>query len=295
LMNHNVGYMMNAFEPLPLDPNIRSTVASLMLKMACPELLYAFLFCGTRLVQCIRPRRFTLDPVDYHVIINFVRNSTSARSVCTWTPICLPMFDERGFLHALIYYLSEDILLVLLSTKVDAYYGMSERATRFEADLKSCDAFKHIAAAAAIPSFHVSKVRVEKENLYHFVYRSTALRQVVCPLLEDRYASPKEQKRLLRVYQKVRQQTRTMAYPGGNLNLAYALSGGGVGEYASKVLYQSSKFETVVGFVTRSFELFVTVSPTESKSIAMKACLSVLQWISEYEIVLFIPSFPSWS
>jgi len=264
-----------------------------MVKMACPELLYAFLVSGTRLVECVRPRRFTLDPVDYHVIINFIRNSTSSHSICTWTPICLPMFDERGFLHALIYYLSEDTLLVLLCTKVDVYYSMSDRATRLHNEFKSKHVMEAITAAASAPSTSLSSLGVE--NLCHFVYRNTRCRQVVFPAFEGRYSRPKEQKRLSRVYQKIRYQARAMGNGGSSLNIAHALGGGTNSDSVSKVLYQTSQYETVVAFVTRSFELFVTVSPTESKSIAMKACLSVLQWISTHEPELLISSFPSWS
>jgi len=293
--------MMAAFHPLRLPPTVRTDVTNFMLKLACPELLYAFMFCGTRLVQCVRPRRFTLDPVDYHVLINFVRNSTSYRSADTkdkneseeisgtWTPICLPMFDEKGFLHALIYYISEDILLVLLSTKVDAYRSMAERAKALEKALTKNHVIEEIKREYSVPSFSVPSILSEKEEVYHFVFRSTHLRQVIYPSF-GRYSSPSKQKRLLRVYQKLRTTARNNMSCNDYYNPPNAN-----GEAQSQVLYQTSQYETVVSFITRKFELYVTVSASQTKSLAMKSCLSVLQWISSNEPDLFIPSFPSWS
>lgn len=282
LLGHDAGYMMGAIEPVPLAPAVRGAVAAALARAACPELLYAFLFCGTRLVQCVRPRRFTLDPVDFHVLVNFIRTSTSERSSRTWTPICLPAFDERGFLHAFVYHVAADTILVLLSTKVDAYYRMAACAQRIEADLAAARVLDALAAAAAHPP--LAALAALDQNLQHFVYRSTALRQIVVPALEGPYAAPREQKRLLRVYQKARQETR-----------ALAADAPGDAPLPSKVYYKSSRYETVVSFVTQTGELHVAVCPSASKSLALKAAALVLRWVADREKELFIPSFPFWS
>ena len=141
------------------------------------------------------------------------------------------------------------------------------------------------------PSFTVASIGSESANIYHFVFRSSILRQVISPPMEGRYASPDEQKRLLRVYQKVRQNAHNMShYEDTDPSTAGTAADGGL-----QVLYQTSAMETVVALITRKFELFVTLSATESKSIAMKSCLAVLQWISSREPELFIQTFPTWS
>lgn len=285
LLNHDAGYMLGAIAPVPLAPALRAAVGAALARAAAPELLYALLFCGTRLVQCVRPRRFTLDPVDFHVLANFVRTSTSERSSRTWTPICLPAFDERGFLHALVYHLAPDTILVLLGTNVDAYYRLSDAAARVEAALVAAGALPALAAAAARAP--LADLRALDQNLQHFVYRSTALRQIVVPALEGPYAAPREHKRLFRVYQKARQETRALAADVPSYDAASPLP--------SKVYCKSSRYETVVSFVTQTGELYVAVNPAASKSLALKAAAKVLRWVADNEKELFISPFPVWS
>ena len=39
-----------------------------------------------------------------HLIVNMI-NSTSFRSVESWSPVCLPKYNSRGFLYAYVSYL----------------------------------------------------------------------------------------------------------------------------------------------------------------------------------------------
>jgi len=96
-MNHSASIMLNAVHPLPLPANVRANVEAALAAAACPELLFAVLISGFSLVHMARPRRFTLDPVDLHILMNFVNSSTSFRTNRSWTPLCLPMFDDKVY------------------------------------------------------------------------------------------------------------------------------------------------------------------------------------------------------
>ena len=70
---------------------------------------------------------------DLHLIFNMVNSSTSFRSVPeSWMPICLPKFNDRGFLHAYVSYLipsypgpASDLCLVLVSPDRDKFFELS--------------------------------------------------------------------------------------------------------------------------------------------------------------------------
>lgn len=64
--------------------------------------------------------------VDLHLLLNFVNSCTAFRTSETWTPLCLPRFDDSGFLHAYVCFIETDICLVNLSTNPADFYKMSE-------------------------------------------------------------------------------------------------------------------------------------------------------------------------
>ena len=90
------------------------------------DLLFGMVISNMRLVHLVRPKRFVLEPLDLHLVMNFVGASSSFRTSESWTPICLPRFNEKGFLHAHVCYISRDVCLVLISTAADAFFSLAE-------------------------------------------------------------------------------------------------------------------------------------------------------------------------
>jgi len=58
----------------------------------------------------------TNNKKDLELVINFIKSSPSLTNNESWVPLCLPEFNDRGYLYAYICYLIEDVCLVLLST-----------------------------------------------------------------------------------------------------------------------------------------------------------------------------------
>ena len=60
--------------------------------------------------------------------MNLVDASTSFRSAESWTPICLPKFNDTGFLHAHVSYLPGDspACLLLISTDKEKFFALQE-------------------------------------------------------------------------------------------------------------------------------------------------------------------------
>ena len=104
--------------------------------------LYALLLSGTTLLTLLRPKTHTVHPSDLHVLLNTISSSTSLRStnVESWLPICLPRWNSKGFVYAMIVYPDLDIAtgnvkddsahldlgIVLVSDDKDSFFAMKE-------------------------------------------------------------------------------------------------------------------------------------------------------------------------
>jgi hypothetical protein len=88
--------------------------------------LFAVLIAKDKLISFIKPKEHNLHPIDIHLIFNLVMASTSFCSAESWTPICLPKFDDSGFLHAYISYLPENspACLLLISTNKEKFFDL---------------------------------------------------------------------------------------------------------------------------------------------------------------------------
>ncbi len=65
---------------------------------------------------------------DLHLILNLVDASTSFKSAESWTPMCLPKFNDTGFLHAHVSYLPNDnpACLLLFSANKEKFFDMQD-------------------------------------------------------------------------------------------------------------------------------------------------------------------------
>lgn len=58
--------------------------------------------------------------------MNFVNAQTTFKTSESWVPLCLPNFNDSGFLHAHVSFICENVCLLLLSTKQDSFYQLSQ-------------------------------------------------------------------------------------------------------------------------------------------------------------------------
>jgi len=77
---------------------------------------------------------------DCTLLSNFVRSARAASSgIETWTPICLPEFDDSGYFHAYCALASESVFIVLFTTdaSLDIFHESSKRRKEFQEKCKS--------------------------------------------------------------------------------------------------------------------------------------------------------------
>lgn len=58
--------------------------------------------------------------------MNFINASSSLKDSESWTPLCLPKFNDQGYLHAYVCFIAPEVCLLLISTKPDSFYQLSE-------------------------------------------------------------------------------------------------------------------------------------------------------------------------
>lgn len=106
LMDRNPSFMLNAIQCLQMPPAARAAIGQALLLARMPDLLYAMIIYKQRLVTLVRPQHHSLHPSDLHLLFNMMESSTSYRNVPeSWSPVCLPKFNPKGFLYAHVSFL----------------------------------------------------------------------------------------------------------------------------------------------------------------------------------------------
>jgi hypothetical protein len=273
-MDNDPSFMLHSIFCLRMPSITRHLLSNILYSVHPDDLLFSFLIADHQLVSLIRPKKYVLKPQDLHLVMNFVNSSGAFRSSESWTPICLPNFNENAFLHAYVCYLTTDLFLVLMSTKPESFYKLSEcKNTIWREVTSNPEIIDPLNAALRNPTYSVSDIDIP--SLLHFLYKAQSTSQFTAPKFEPPYDTPKERKRLLRLYQHVNHRVNSLGRP-------------------HKVYYLTTQTETIVSWVTSGFELYAVFGPLESKPIAIKACNQLLRWIKVEENNLFILNSPVW-
>jgi hypothetical protein len=69
--------------------------------------------------------------IDIALLINLVFSSPSFKSGESWTPACLPLFNQDGFLHCYITFITSELCLVSLSLDRESFFEQSDFRSRF--------------------------------------------------------------------------------------------------------------------------------------------------------------------
>ncbi|CDO71428.1 hypothetical protein BN946_scf184909.g22 [Trametes cinnabarina] len=254
-------------------------------------------------------------------------NSSAAAS---WLPVCLPKFDSSAFVNAYVMFLSrsdghdtpatpatpevqspptadtpaetsaeetqsdEDISSSAPSLPIGLAPGQSPEVALvcvsgnadFEAVRGWCDTISQKLSndgllnslATAIRSgdteYSVSDLGVP--GLRHFVYKSRSHVQITMPLFEEPYDSPNEKRRVVTLYQTL-------------FDAIHAKSGQ---ERTLKLQYIRTGQESVMGWITQPFELYLALSPHLPKSAAVGAANAIARWVQKEEKRLFLRDAP---
>ncbi|KAG0304849.1 Vacuolar fusion protein mon1b [Dissophora globulifera] len=275
LMNTYPGFMLGAIQCLTMPKDLRDKVGAVLGKAKCKPLLYAILLTPTQLITLLRPRTHSMHPSDLHLIFNLLSGSTTFESSESWTPICLPKFNNKSFLHAYICYIAKNVCMLLISPDKDSFFEMSNVKQRVVEELEAggmLSSLENYAAAGSRGGFSVGDTGIP--GLRHFLYKSRTNVQFTMPELTDPYSSLGARKRLLRQYQQMHERMHRKTRP-------------------LKLLFHVGEHETMLGWITSSFELYAAFGPLVTKSAVVLMSNKLLKWIRKKEDSLLILNSPS--
>ncbi|KAG2219483.1 hypothetical protein INT45_010403 [Circinella minor] len=270
LFNKDHSFMLSALQVLRLNKSVREQVGSIISNGRVKDLLYAMIVANGRLVTLLRPRRHSLHPSDLHLLFNMLTGSTTFHTAESWTPLCLPKFNSKGFLHAYICYIAKDVSIVMISTDKDRFFELSEWKSSITETMKKKEVLDHITEAS--DQLYTTET-VGAPGLLHFLYKSKIHVQFTCPGFTGPYIEDMNQKRLYKLYQHVYDRMHCRARP-------------------LKLYYHDSEQEIILGWITSSFELYVVFKHGTSKPNIISSANQLLRWIKKNEDSLFILDSP---
>jgi hypothetical protein len=139
--------LLQALECLKLRKSHRNVINNTMLKVKCDDLLYGLIVAGGRLVSVVRPRKHSLHPGDLQLIFNmlFEAGSVKAGGGENWIPLCLPGFNNTGYVYMYVSFLNldnpkeevterpsssssseddDEVAILLISTNRESFYNL---------------------------------------------------------------------------------------------------------------------------------------------------------------------------
>ncbi|KAH9850115.1 trafficking protein Mon1-domain-containing protein [Lenzites betulinus] len=302
---------------LKLDPILRKSVADILVPTSkIKDMLYVILVAQGRIITLVRPRKHSIHPSDLHILVNTIHSPSilNSSASASWLPVCLPKFNSSAFVNAYVMFLprtdgrdtpqtpatpaesadaptldesvserdatspkddASKVGLVAVSANPDleAVRGWCETVSqRLAADglLRSISqAIRHGDTEYTVASLGVPGLR-------HFVYKSRSQVQITMPVFEEPYDSPNEKRRLITLYQTV-------------FDAIHAKSGQ---ERTLKLQYIRTSQESVMGWITHPFEIYLALSPHLPKSAAIGAANAISRWVQREERRLFLKDAP---
>merc|ERR1712241_634066 len=272
-MDSDPSFLLSAVRCLPLTATVRDNVSESIIRFAgkVPDVVFGILIAENQLVTLVRMKKYFIHPADLHLVFNLINSTESFKHSESWTPICLPKFDSGGFLHAHVSYLTDDspACLLLVTTDRNAFFDLSAARGKIVERMERHGSITAI--QTAITNSRYSTQAIELPELRHFLYKSRTSAQFTSPVYAPCYNLPEARRRLGGVYLAIQNRFLSASQP-------------------LKLVHHCSRHEVVLGWLTQSFELYATFSPTTSKLAVITSVNKLLRWVKKEEEKMFILS-----
>lgn len=139
--------LLSALECLKLRKAHRNMINNCLIRARTEKLLYGLIVAGGRLVSVIRPKRHSLHPSDLQLIFNMLFEADGIKSGGgeNWIPLCLPGFNNKGYLYMYVSFLGaketdtsgspvpqspgrreEEIAIILISADKESFFELKQ-------------------------------------------------------------------------------------------------------------------------------------------------------------------------
>ncbi|CUS12661.1 unnamed protein product [Tuber aestivum] len=262
--------LLSALECVKMRKSHREKINSILLKHRSPSLLYGLVIADGRMVSVLRPKRHSLHPPDLQLLFSMLFNATTFRDGGEhWTPICLPKFNSKGFLHAYIHFFRKEVAVVLISANKDAFFEMREMKEVVVEQLEKAGSIKIIEAAVSNGRYTATDVLSPGTPIRHFLYRSKNNVQFTMPSFEPHFYTIIARRRLMNLYQRLH-----AAVHAKNALL--------------KVHHCIRSSSVSLSWVTPMFELYCVAVAGTNRATLVKSATAIAAWVKREEERLFI-------
>ncbi|KAF3907666.1 hypothetical protein AA313_de0206445 [Arthrobotrys entomopaga] len=261
--------LLGSLECVKMRKHVREKINNILLKCRTSNLLYGLIIADGRLVSVIRPKRHSLHPPDLQLFISMLFSASTFKGGGEhWTPICLPKFNAKGFLHAYICFFQPEIALVLISPTREAFFEMKEVKDNIIDQLDRAGSIPIIEGAVKRGRYLTSDL-IDGTVIQHFLYKSKANVQFTMPSFDQHFSSPHARRRLMVLYQRLH-----AAVHARNAHL--------------KVHHSIRRRSVSLAWVTPTFELYCVAGAGTPRNVLAKHANSIVGWIKREEERLFI-------
>jgi len=203
--------LLSALECLKIRKSQRHVINNTLLKARTDKLLYGLIVAGGRLVSVVRPKRHSLHPGDLQLIFNmlFEARSVKAGGGENWIPICLPGFNNTGYLYMYVSFLGtheedgnsddvpstagstgpeNEVAVLLISADKESFYELKQMRDDVVSQLESNGSMDIIKAAVHRGRPSTTDI-VPGTQLRHFLYKSRSNVQFTMPSFSPHFSS----------------------------------------------------------------------------------------------------------
>lgn len=277
--------IFGALECLRLRKSHRHAINNSFLKARSDKLLYGLIVAGGKLVSVIRPRRHSLHPSDLQLIFNMLFESgrLKAGGGENWIPLCLPAFNNRGYLYMYVSFLesqgqspsaaspetaNDDTAIILISADKEGFFSLHQMRDDVVAELEKKKYLELIKTAARKGRATISEVS-PGAHISHFVFKSKANVQFAMSSLEPTFGALVHHRKLMSLYANLQ---ATMRAKHSHL----------------KVLHCINSDSTSLAWTTPVFEFYCVAGPNTPRTIMTQGANKIIQWARREEERLFI-------
>ncbi|KAH8197519.1 hypothetical protein TruAng_008302 [Truncatella angustata] len=281
--------LLGALECLKIRKSQRYAINNVFLKAkeSSTSLLYGLIVAGGKLVSVIRPRKYSLHPSDLQLIFNmlFESGGIKAGGGESWIPICLPAFNNKGYLYMYVSFLdgspletmttsesensSEDeIAIILISPDKESFFALQHMRDTVVKELKRKGSLDIIKTAAKQGRPKIIDI-APNTQISHFLFKSKANVQFFMPSLGPHFDDVVSHRRLLSLYHSLH---ATVHAKHSHL----------------KVMHCVGETSTSLAWLTPIFEFYCVAGPNASRQALTLGANKIIQWAKREEERLFI-------
>ena len=280
--------LLSSLESLKIRKSHRQVINNTLLKARVDDLLYGLIAAGGRLVSVVRPKKHSLHPGDLQLLFNmlFEADGIKAGGGESWIPVCLPGFNNKGYLYMYVSFLNltesnvremgddehvakEDaVAIILLSANKESFESMRSMKDYLVHELRRNRSMAVIQTAVQNGRPSPTEI-VPGTAIRHFLYKSKGNVQFCMPSYLPHYQTLNQRRQLLSLY--------------------HCLHASAHAKYASVKVYHSvSSSATTLAWITPMFELYCVAGPLTGRNALAQGANRVVQWVQREEERLFL-------